>query len=351
MKDNLAYKTDLETGTNNFCRLGAQVTPPTNIIYNEECEETMKRLPDKSIQLIIADPPYYKIKGEFDWKWKTFEEYLDWMETLAVEFKRILADNGSLFVYSHVKNGSYVQVVFDKYFTLENNIRWQKRREGLYGSSGSEQIRSFPPCSETILFYSNEIVSINGLCVNNTRDYIRNEIQRAKGKIIFKEVNAALGTATNGGGVASAVLSLDKAEPAMITEESYNKLREWLNGGKDYEYLRKDYEDLRKDFEDLRRPFRNLGYLDVIYFDNEQTQNKDIKHETVKPLTLSKMLVTTCSREKDLVYIPFVGSGTECVAVNELNRKFIGSEINPKYVEIAEARIKGSRINYDLFYD
>lgn len=320
------------------------VIQPTNIIYNEDCEETMERLPDKSVELIIADPPYYKIKGEFDWKWKTFEEYLNWMEELAKEFKRILADNGSLFVYGHTKNASYVQVVYDKYFNLENNIRWQKRREGLYGSSGSSQIRCFPPCSETILFYSNEIVNINGLCVNNTRDYLRSEIERARGKIVLKEVNEALGTATNGGGVASAMLSLDKTEPAMITEENYNKLREWLNSGKDYEYLKKDYED-------LRRTFNNLGYLDVIYFDNEQTQNKDIEHETVKPVKLSKMLVATCSKENDLVYIPFVGSGTECVAVNELNRKYIGSEINPKYCELAEARIKGSRLNYDLFFD
>lgn len=334
-----------QTDKESLSAVDLRVIPPPDIIYNEDCIETMRRLPDKCVSLIIADPPYYKIKGEFDWEWKTFEEYLNWTEGVAKEFKRILADNGSLFVYSHVKNGAYVQVVFDKYFNLESNIRWQKRREGLYGQTGSEQIRCFPPCSEQILFYSNEIVNINGICVNNSRDYLRSEIMRARGKIVFKDINQALGMASNGGGVASAVLSLDKAEPAMITKENYLRLREWLNDGKEYEYLRKEYED-------LRRPFKNLGYLDVLYYDNEQTQNKIFEHETVKPVGLSKVLVATASREKDLVYIPFVGSGTECVAVNELNRIYLGSEINPKYCEIAEARIRGSRRqNYDIFYD
>jgi len=37
-----------------------------NKIYTECCLETMKRIKEKSINLIIADPPYYKVKGEFD---------------------------------------------------------------------------------------------------------------------------------------------------------------------------------------------------------------------------------------------------------------------------------------------
>ena len=33
-------------------------------------------LADKSVQLTIADPPYYKVKGDFDFVWKTFDDYL-----------------------------------------------------------------------------------------------------------------------------------------------------------------------------------------------------------------------------------------------------------------------------------
>jgi DNA modification methylase len=40
-------------------------------------------LPDKSVQLIIADPPYFEIKGEFDFIWSSFDEYLKDVEEWA----------------------------------------------------------------------------------------------------------------------------------------------------------------------------------------------------------------------------------------------------------------------------
>ena len=49
-------------------------------------------LPDKSVQLIIADPPYFETKGEFDFVWNTFEEYLKDVEKQANECKRLLAE-------------------------------------------------------------------------------------------------------------------------------------------------------------------------------------------------------------------------------------------------------------------
>ena len=40
-----------------------------NKIYNIDCLEYMKNLPDECIDLIIADPPYFEICGEFDFIW------------------------------------------------------------------------------------------------------------------------------------------------------------------------------------------------------------------------------------------------------------------------------------------
>jgi DNA modification methylase len=56
-------------------------------------------LPDKSVQLIIADPPYFEVKGEFDFIWSSFDEYLKDVENWAKECERLLADNGTLFWY------------------------------------------------------------------------------------------------------------------------------------------------------------------------------------------------------------------------------------------------------------
>ena len=187
-------------------------------------------LPDKSVQLIIADPPYFEVKGAFDFVWNSFEDYLKDVEKWAIECKRLLADNGTLFWYGHAKNIAYAQVIFDMHFNLINNLVWDKG--SFMGLEESEGLRSFAPCTERILMYSNDVYNLTQ-CVYSIRDYIRAEIERARGKIILKEVNEALGTATNGGGVASACLSLDKEEPAMFTKKMYQKLQVWLNGGKE----------------------------------------------------------------------------------------------------------------------
>ena len=49
-------------------------------------------------------------------------------------------------------------------------------------------------------------------------------------------------------------------------------------------------------------------------------------------------MLQTCSRKSDLVLIPFAGSGTECSMAAKEGREFIGFDIEPKYVEMANAR-------------
>lgn len=67
-------------------------------------------------------------------------------------------------------------------------------------------------------------------------------------------------------------------------------------------------------------------------------------HPTQKPLELIKNLVKTFSNENDLVLDNCMGSGTTGVACRDLNRNFIGIEINEEYFKIAEDRINNSLI-------
>ncbi len=62
-------------------------------------------------------------------------------------------------------------------------------------------------------------------------------------------------------------------------------------------------------------------------------------HPTQKPLALSLRLVRHFSNPGELVLVPFVGSGSECVAAIQLGRRFTGAEINPSYIAIARRRI------------
>lgn len=299
-------------------------------------------LPDKCANLIIADPPYYKVKGAFDFVWKTFDDYLIDVEKWAVECKRLLADNGTLLWYGDSKNIAYSQVIFDKYFNLLSNITchiFDRQTNKI----PADDARSFISTTERILMYSNEV---KGGALLEVRDYIREEIIKSKGRIVLKEVNQALGTATNGGGVASVCLSLDKKEPAMLTKEMYQKLQKWCNP-----FLNKKYEDLRKEYEDLRRPFNAIEQykMDVLRVSQEGHITVKYEHDTVKPEKLTRILINTCSRENDLVIVPFSGSGTECAMSTKENRNFIGFEIEEKYVKIANERIKQQINQQKLF--
>lgn len=288
-------------------------------------------LPDKCANLIIADPPYYKVKGDFDFIWKTFNDYLKDVEKWAIECKRILADNGTLLWYGDAKNIAYAQIIFDKHFNLLNSIVWENTNDHKQQIRFNEDLRTFAPITERILMYSNEQYNLTQ-CVYHIRDYIRAEITKSKGKIVLKQVNEALGTATNGGGVASACLSLDKAEPTMLTKEMYQKLQTWCKP-----YLRKEYEELRKEYEELRRPFNNALHLgDVIRLPNYETSDYD--HDTIKPEKLTRILITTCSRENDLVVVPFSGSGTECAMSAKEKRPFVGYEITEKHAKMSQKR-------------
>jgi len=68
---------------------------------------------------------------------------------------------------------------------------------------------------------------------------------------------------------------------------------------------------------------------------------KQFTHATIKPLELVKRHIALSTQENDIVFDPFAGSGTTCVAAKHLNRKYIGFEINEKYYKISKDRLNG----------
>lgn len=70
---------------------------------------------------------------------------------------------------------------------------------------------------------------------------------------------------------------------------------------------------------------------------------KEINHPTNKPLWLMETLIEASSNPDDIVFDPFMGSGTTGVACMNLNRKFIGIELDNKYFNVAYKRISNSR--------
>ncbi len=67
-------------------------------------------------------------------------------------------------------------------------------------------------------------------------------------------------------------------------------------------------------------------------------------HPTQKSLELIKELILSSSSPGDLVFDPFIGSGTTAVAALKLGRHFYGCDINPEYVKLANERIERARL-------
>ena len=96
--------------------------------------------------------------------------------------------------------------------------------------------------------------------------------------------------------------------------------------------------------------FRKGGYCNPKSYENAKTvynlpinmadKNK-YSHPTIKPLEIIKNLIINSSNENDVVFDPFMGSGTTAVACKELNRHYIGFELDKEYYEIACDRLKG----------
>jgi len=68
-------------------------------------------------------------------------------------------------------------------------------------------------------------------------------------------------------------------------------------------------------------------------------RDEKVNHPTQKPLSISLRIIKHFSNKGDLVVIPFAGSGSECLAALMEGRRFIGFELNPAYVKLAEKRI------------
>ena len=323
-----------------------------NKIYNTDWLNN--ELPDKSVQLIIADPPYYKVKGDFDFIWKTFDDYLSDVEKWAIECKRLLADNGTLLWYGDAKNIAYAQIIFDKYFNLLNSIVWENTNDHKQQIRFNEDLRTFAPLTERILMYEQRGQKTGGELIfeqflkpkNPFSKYLKNDFKNAK--VTNKEIAKLFPSKTGGlTGCVSNWLNGDN----VITEEQYLKIREYLNDKyllKPYEELKAEYEELKAEYEEQRRPFNNALHLgDVIKLPNYETSNYD--HDTIKPEKLTRILITTCSRKNDLVLVPFSGSGTECAMSAKEGRNTIGFEITPKHAEMSNKRLQNILRQPSLF--
>ncbi len=101
------------------------------------------------------------------------------------------------------------------------------------------------------------------------------------------------------------------------------------------------------EFEDSVTTDGRIKSIDNAYNRGETTR-KNI-HPTVKPIDLMRYLVRLVTPKGGICLDPFMGSGTTAVACKAEKVNYIGCELEPEYVKIAEARIKAEVVMFDIF--
>ncbi len=316
-------------------------------LYLGDCLEVMKSTPDKSVDAVITDPPYYKVAdAEWDKRWKTKEEFIDWLELASIQWRRILKDNGSLYVFADDKMAAYVQVMLDKRFLLLNHLVWNKARTS-FASTYSKGFRSYAPTTERILFYSAQYDPTGWetvkLDMNNfvpLRQYFK-DYQEAIG-LPKAEIIERVGQK------ADHCFRWGSTQWDLPTAETYAELAKIpTNHGfmrREYEDLRREYEDLRREYEDLRRYFKADDETLEVLEGAPVSGKENTEHPTTKPLWIMQRFIEVSTKPEMTVLDCFMGSGTTGVACIQTGRNFIGIEIDPTYFAIAERRIKEAQM-------
>jgi site-specific DNA-methyltransferase (adenine-specific) len=320
-----------------------------NRVTHGDCFDLLPKIPDGSVDLILIDPPYYRVVSEeFDREWKSIEEYQIFVEKLAIEFKRILKANGSFLCFTDGNNNAYSQVVYDKYFKLLNLLVFYKR-DGFHNktiSSNKNKLRSFCNSYETCLFYETKEQKQIETSLPKDCELLRimQELKRKLEAKTGENVNRIEGLKY----MAKHYFSVSQFE--LMKEPVFNRLLAILDNdfAHSYEDLKAEYEKITQskryfnDYNDNMSDCQHTTWTGQIFLDG-------IIHPTQKPLPLIKEMIQKTSRENDLVLDCFSGSGTTAIACQQLNRKFIAIEKDKKYFETSTQRLKVLQSEPDLF--
>jgi len=313
-----------------------------NRIELADCLEYMKGMDANSVDAIITDPPYFRVKGEeWDRQWDTPERFIAWVGDLCAEFERILKPNGSLYFFASPQMAARVECEIGRRFNVLNSITWRKGAAGKKSVGWSqktekEALRQWLPETERIIFaehfgadniakgeagYVAKCDELRGFVFEPLREYMVQEVKRSGWKLA--DLNAAMGFAPRG---MVETRYFGRSQWQLPTEEHYKKMRQILGA----DYLRREYEDLRREYEDLRRPFvvtAQVQYSDVWEFDPVHAYPG--KHPCEKPLALLCHILAASTKPDAIVFDPFAGSGSMGEACHIMGRKFLGTEKCP----------------------
>jgi len=298
-----------------------------------DCLERMKEIESGSVDMVLADPPYGTIKGVADgdvahgMKGKTeWDKEIDHTAMLE-QCNRVLRTNGALVLFA--------QDPYTAKLTTEThgNLPFSYRMTWLKDHFANSLIAKKAPVNYTedvcVFFKKYDTLSQHPL-----RQYAATIMDNTGHTL--KRINSVLGHRK-----AEHFFYIDSTQFGLCTEKVYDELTN-AYGLDGYEWFA-EYEALKEIDQRFSRRFSRRFNLPEgkKYKSNVLEFRKDYTglHPTQKPIALMEDLVMTYTNEGETVLDFTMGSCSTGVAAKNLNRKFIGIELDPDYFKIAEDRI------------
>ena len=124
-----------------------------DININADCIETMQSIEENSIDLVVADPPYWKVVGEkWDYQWKTEKDYVEWSLKWIKEVSRILRIGGTFYCFGYFRTlALLVPHLEEMGLELRQQIILDKGMQAVSGRA-TKKYKIFPNVTESILF-------------------------------------------------------------------------------------------------------------------------------------------------------------------------------------------------------
>lgn len=257
-------------------------------ILQGDCQDVLETLAPEDFQMIIADPPYFQVLLEENWdnQWKSEEDYLVWTEDWIRKSSRLLKDDGLFFIFGQLGKREHLWLhvcsMATRILQFHDMLIWD-RTVGY-----NERYDSFTPCYEMILVLRKS---------KEARPYFDKDAVR--------------------------ISYDDETKRQYLKDKRYKNL------------------DARRTHLEKGKYATNILRVPSL----KGSSKEKVGHPSQKPIKLIEMLVLSASREGDKVLDPFLGSGTTAVVCQNLNRQFVGIEIEKGYVEMAENRLKNEPLS------
>jgi|GEM_PF-650224 DNA modification methylase len=325
---------------------------PLNAIFFGDNLHILRALPSNCIDLIYIDPPFFsgrnynQIWGD-DNEIRTFHDiwedglpsYLIWLNARFWEMRRILKNNGSIYVHCDWHASHYIKCELDKIFGYENFINeivWHYRR-------WTGESKAFLKMHDIILFYSKsptyyfepQYTSYTGESAFRKQHFHT----RIKGDDVYVTSVDKKGVKAHDFFEIEDIEDINEIKKILENKQLNSLVTKYLNHIRNYaENLNLDQKTI-KELEIIEKTIKS-EYGDSLFISliNSQAAER-IGYPTQKPEALLERIIKASSKEGSIVADFFMGGGSTCAVAQKLNRRFVGCDISRVGVSVTLNRL------------